>query len=169
MADFDAILQQTQAHVRAYIAGMGIRAHEVDDLAQDVYIEFYRNFDKMPGDATPGRWLKGIARNVCLNHIRVAARKGRLHQEAIATILEGTSTPADASASEGDVFPALDDCLSTLPPKSRQIVEMRYTRDHTSSEIARLLSRTAESVRVALHRIRTTLRDCILQKLNTEA
>ena len=46
--DFETILRETHARVRAYVAGMGIAPHEVDDLAQDVYLEFYKNFEKIP-------------------------------------------------------------------------------------------------------------------------
>ena len=77
--DFDAVLAETHARIRAYIAGMGIARHEVDDVAQEVYLEFYKSLEKMPEDLAPERWLKGIARNLCLNHIRRCARRGRLH------------------------------------------------------------------------------------------
>ena len=49
-ADFDTILRQTQVRIRAYIAGMGIAPHEVDDVAQTVYVELFKNFEKIPTD-----------------------------------------------------------------------------------------------------------------------
>ena len=165
VTQFDAILGRTQAHIRAYIAGMGIAGHEVDDLAQDVYVELYRNFAKMPAGVAPERWLKGIARNVCLNHIRVAARKGRLHQKALAEILERTRTRMESWVAEGEIFTALDDCMASLSQDLRQIIEMRYRDSHTSSEIACALKKSDGSIRVTLHRIRTALRDCISKKL----
>ena len=65
--DFDTILNETQHHIRAYIAGMGVPRHDVDDIAQDVYVELYRFFDRIPEGVHPKQWLKGIARNLCLN------------------------------------------------------------------------------------------------------
>jgi hypothetical protein len=61
---FEAIVRDTQPHIRAYIAGMGVPRHDVDDIAQDVYVELYRFFDRIPPEVTPKQWLKGIARNL---------------------------------------------------------------------------------------------------------
>ena len=40
--DYDDIVRDTSSHIRAYIAGMGVPRHDVDDVAQDVYVELYR-------------------------------------------------------------------------------------------------------------------------------
>jgi RNA polymerase sigma-70 factor (ECF subfamily) len=168
-ADFDAILSSTQAHVRAYIAGLGVAAHEVDDLAQDVYIELYRQFDRLPEGIAPERWLKGIARNLCMNHFRVRARRGRLHREAIAEILAQTETSIEHHHEREDMAPALADCVARLPARSRQIVELRYRESRSSLDIARALNSTSEAVRVALHRIRAGLKDCITRRMAGEA
>lgn len=166
--DFDDILRRTQSRIRAYIAGMGIAAHEVDDVAQDVYVELYRGLDRIPNDVEPERWLKGIARNICLNHIRRRARRGRLHYEAIAEILARTETPTERSLDDGTLLDALGSCVDKLPPKSRQIVSLRYQQDLPSHEIADLLKSTAQAIRVALFRIRNGLKDCIAESLARE-
>src|SRR6478752_6654636 len=85
--DFDEILRETQPHLRAYIAGMGVPRHDVDDLAQDVYVELYRCQNRIPTEVTVKQWLKGIARNLCLNYFRRTARRGRLQREALAEML----------------------------------------------------------------------------------
>ena len=63
--DFNEIVRETHPHIRAYIAGMGVPRHDVDDIAQDVYVELYRFFDRVPPNVTPKQWLKGIARWSC--------------------------------------------------------------------------------------------------------
>lgn len=166
--DFDSILRNTHARIRAYIAGMGIAAHEVDDLAQDVYLAFYRNLDKAPPDVAPQRWLKGIARNVCLNHIRRDARRGRLQREALAELLAGTETPTQRRASEGSLQIALEDCCRKLPQESRRLLDLKYQQDLTSDAIAQAVSKTAEAVRVALFRIRANLKTCVAEQLAGE-
>ena len=166
--DFDAILRNTHARIRAYIAGMGIAAHEVDDVAQDVYLEFHKNLDKVPADVAPQRWLKGIARNVCLNHIRRSARRGRLHREALAELLAATETETHRRATEGSLQIALEECCRKLPGDSRQLLDLKYQQDLPSDAIAETLSKTAEAVRVALFRIRATLKTCVQKQLASE-
>lgn len=163
--DFEAILNTTHTRIRAYIAGMGVAPHEVDDVAQEVFIEFYRNMDRSPDDVEPERWLKGIARNVCLNHLRRVARRDRLHREALAQILLRTKTASDAALSRGALQVALEHCLDLLPAKSRQILRLRYEEDLPSRLIAKATNSTAEAIRVSLYRIREGLRDCIATSL----
>lgn len=166
--DFEQVVHDTQVRIRAYIAGMGIAQHEVDDLAQDVYIELYRCLDKIPAGVAIDRWLKGIARNVCLNHIRRISRRGRLHREALAEILARTKSELDPIVVDLSVHSALEGCCQRLPDRFRQILVLRYTEELASAAIARVMEMSAEAVRVTLHRIRTQLKKCIQSKLAQE-
>lgn len=163
--NFNAVLWRTQSRVRAYIAGMGAASHEVDDLAQDVYLELYRNFDQMPADVAPEQWVKGIARNVCLNHFRKSARRGRLHREAIADILAGTQANTEQLMARGSVGIALEECVAKLPPDQQQLIELRYQQDLTSPMIAERLQSTADAVRMTLYRVRAALKSCVTHAL----
>lgn len=162
-ADFDAIVQRTHPQIRAYIAGMGVAAHEVDDVAQEVYIALFRGHDKIPAETTPERWLRGIARNLCLNHIRRSARKGRLHREALAELLADANSYCDRPESDGEFDGALEHCVRRLPQDSKDLLCMRYRDDMTSQKIAESVNSTAQAIRVALHRIRASLKRCIAQ------
>ena len=167
-ASFEDVVRQTHAAVRAYIAGMGIARHDVDDLAQEVYLELYKGFDRIPADVVPLRWLKGIARNLCLNHIRKAARRGRLQEKALGEILARTQTSVEETFEQGPLTRALGHCFENLPEKSRRLLELRYEKDFSSPKIASLLEATAESIRVSLFRIRGQLKDCITNSLTRE-
>jgi RNA polymerase sigma-70 factor (ECF subfamily) len=167
--DFDAIVRQTQLKIRAYIAGMGVFPQDVDDLAQDVYMEFYRNMEKVPSDAPIEAWLKGIARNLCRNHFRRSARRDRLHDQAIFEILARTKAKMEGLADESDVQVALEGCYQKLPDESRQMLVMRYADEMSSTAIARALGSTAEAVRSALYRVRGALKDCVSSILAAES
>jgi len=168
-ADFDTVLRETQVRTRAYIAGMGIASHAVDDVAQDVYVELFRHYDRVPSDVPIERWIKGIARNLCLNYIRRSSRRGRLHREALAEILATTDAQMEKTGEQTSVQYALDGCCEKLPEKSRKILLLRYTQELPSAKIAEMISSTAEAVRVALHRIRAQLKDCITHAITSES
>ncbi|MBW3600828.1 MAG: sigma-70 family RNA polymerase sigma factor, partial [Planctomycetes bacterium] len=148
--EFDAIVRQTQLKIRAYIAGMGVFPHDVDDVSQDVYMEFYKNMEKIPPDVPVEAWLKGIARNLCRNHFRRSARRDRLHDQAVAEILARTSSGAERLLDSTDVGIALEGCFHKLPEESRRMLAMRYAEDMSSGAIADALGSTAEAVRSAL-------------------
>lgn len=156
-AAFEAVLRETHSVLRAYIAGMGVSLDTVDDLAQEVYLEYYRTADRMPSDLEPVRWLKGIARNLCMDHFRRSKRKAERHLEAAAVLLEKArpAEPPDPGVE------SLDACLEKLPHRSRELVALRYAEGMESGDIGRRVGLSPEAVRIGLLRIRTTLRECL--------
>jgi RNA polymerase sigma-70 factor (ECF subfamily) len=167
--DFESIVRETQSHLRAYIAGLGVTGHDVDDVAQDVYIELYRNFERIPANISVERWLKGIARNLCMNFFRRTSRRGRLHRQALAEMLSRADQAESLTDLPGDVEAALAGCLKKLGAESRRLVLLRYEQELPSADIAARLDSTAEAIRVALHRIRAKLRQCINSHLAEQA
>src|SRR5688572_3355318 len=165
---FDDIVRDTQVHIRAYIAGMGVPRHDVDDIAQDVYVELYRFFDRIPAEVAAKQWLKGIARNLCLNYFRRTSRRSRLQREALVEIFLRAETESNQSLSEGPIRRALDGCYEKLPTESRKLLTLRYEQELPSHTIAERLNSTAEAVRVALFRVRASLKNCIAKNLVRE-
>jgi RNA polymerase sigma-70 factor, ECF subfamily len=166
--DYESIVRDTQAHIRAYIAGMGVPRHDVDDIAQDVYVELYRFFDRMPAEVHPKQWLKGIARNLCLNYFRRTSRRNRLQREALVEIFLRAEQDGPPGLAEGPIRRALDGCYEKLAPESRRMLALRYEQELPSQTIAQRLNTSAEAVRVALFRIRATLKSCITKNLAVE-
>lgn len=162
--EFEAILRETQSVIRAYIAGMGVPLDTVDDLAQEVYLEFYKGRDRRPSDVEPVRWLKGIAKNLSLNHFRRSKRKSEQHLEAVAVLLERLPCPTEVLR-EPD---ALDGCLEKLPGRSREMIALRYQEGMESAAIGEKLGLSAQAVRITLLRIRSVLRDCLGRRLAGE-
>jgi RNA polymerase sigma-70 factor (ECF subfamily) len=167
--DFDAVVRETQAHIRAYIAGLGVPRHDVDDIAQDVYIELYRFADRIPPNIPAKQWLKGIARNLCMNYFRRTSRRQRLQREALVEIFLQAERKESPALSEGPIRRALDGCCEKLSPESQRLLALRYEQELPSHRIAERLQSTAEAVRIALFRIRIALKACIGKSLALES
>ncbi len=167
--NFDSIVRDTQAHIRAYIAGLGVPRHDVDDVAQDVYVELYRFWERIPPDIPLKQWLKGIARNLCMNYFRRNSRRQRLQREALLEIFLQAERKESPALSEGPVRRALDGCCEKLSPESQRLLKLRYEQELPSHRIAERIQSTAEAVRIALFRIRTALKACIAKSLEADA
>src|SRR6478672_13121193 len=166
--DFASVVNDSQAHIRAYIAGLGVPRHDVDDVAQDVFVELYRFSDRIPPNIPVKQWLKGIARNLCMNYFRRTSRRQRLQREALVEIFLRAERKESPALSEGAVRVALDGCCEKLSPESQRLLAPRYEQELPSHQIAERLQSTAEAVRVALFRIRTALKACIGKSLGLE-
>ena len=137
-------------------------------MAQDVYVELYRFLDRMPAEVQPKQWLKGIARNLCLNYFRRTSRRNRLQREALVEIFLRAEHEGGIAFSEGPVRHALDGCYEKLPQQSRKMLALKYEQELPSATIAEKLKSTAEAIRVALFRIRASLKECITSTLAAE-
>ncbi|NLE38742.1 MAG: RNA polymerase subunit sigma, partial [Pirellulaceae bacterium] len=63
---------------------------------------------------------------------------------------------------------AMTDCLEKLRPRDRRMIADRYSRNLSGKQLAEQLGRTADSVFHSLHRIRTTLVECVRRTLASE-
>ena len=61
-----------------------------------------------------------------------------------------------------------DSCLQRIPPRLKQLVEMRYRLSFSTQEIAERAGQSSAWVRTTLCRLRKQLRDCIHDKLALE-
>jgi RNA polymerase sigma-70 factor, ECF subfamily len=160
---FEEIVSQTQAQIRAYIAGMGVPLHDVDDIAQKVYLTFYRNHENMPKGIEPVRWLKGVAKNTCLNHFRSEKRQADRHLNAVAELLSQVEDDTEVEADPSQT--ALKHCLSELSEKNQKIIRLRYEEGHPTEMIGKLLAITDAAVRITLFRLRNVLKSCVQKKM----
>lgn len=163
---FSEIVRETNPYLRAYLAGTGVARDEIDDLAQDVYVELYKTLHRIPPEATPLQWLKGIARNLAANHFRKLSRRQKVYRESIAEILVRHEECQSRSMVDWDVREILNRCLERLSPSSRRLVQLRYSEELSSQTIAEKIESTAEAVRIALFRIRSSLKTCLGAQLD---
>lgn len=161
--DFDALVREQQASLRAYIRALGAQDAWVDDLAQEVFLVAYREWERFDANADVGRWLRGIARNLVLNERRKSARRSRLLESALVEVLMEDEPLAGRPCAA--VLEALRDCVSQLPQRSRQLLERRYTDDEEAVKLAEVFNASAAAVRQTLVRSRSAVRRCLAAKL----
>jgi len=70
LAAFATLVQKHHAGVRACLAVRMNNAHDVEDLAQDVFITAFRKLSQCDPTRPLGPWLRGIAMNLLANYRR---------------------------------------------------------------------------------------------------
>ncbi|MBA4388818.1 MAG: hypothetical protein C0404_12615 [Verrucomicrobia bacterium] len=167
---FEEILRDTEKIVRGYIAGLGVPLDDVDDVAVEVFIEFHKGMDKIPPDATPVRWIKGIAKNLCMGYFR-RRHKNRAREMVVlgelladAEIKAGTDHDDLSGAND-----TLNECMGRLPTLQRKLVLLRHVEGFNASRIAEDMNMTAGAVRASLARVLSSLKGCLQSKMREEA
>lgn len=163
-SDFERLLTETEGTLRAYLAGMGIGATEVDDLTQEAYLAFFLHPEQRPPDVEPLRWLKGISRNLALVHLRSRARGP--HRIALLELLSAADTnPGDSS----EEVAILRRCMEGLPEDVRRILDWYYRDGEATDRIALRLSQSGSAVRKLLIRTREILYACLQKHLGRDS
>lgn len=166
-SDSKALVQRLfvkhQGQLRAFLLALRPDFALADDLLQEVFLTVTDCAADFEPESNFLAWARTIARFKFLEACR-RLPGASLDQEVAASL--AAACPQDwASDSK---LAALAKCLPLLAPKAQEIVRLRYFREHSPPEIAQLLSRTVNSVAVALAKARIALRDCIERQLKQE-
>ncbi len=162
LKDFEQIVAAHEAAVRAFVAVRIDDPFEAHDLAQEVFLLLWRKLGEIDLDKPLRPWLLGVAANLVRQH----RRKGRatpVGNDAILQLLDDRVDEGEAI--EGPVLESLNHCLGKLDDTARQLVRWRYTDGLGIREISRRTGSPHSSVTMKLHRLRSSLLDCIQSRM----
>lgn len=160
---YRGIVRECGPAIRAFLAAHLSQPDLVDDLAQETFIAAFENLSRFELDSDLGSWLKGIARNKMLMHLRRRYQHGealeRLKAEAAEKVFEET-----CRLQEGDGAQTVDQlrhCLEKLPPRLLTVVRARYFERERVTSIASKLKTSATAISSLLFRGRKELETCL--------
>lgn len=85
--NFDLLVREHQAGLRAFIRALGADEAWVDDLAQEVFIIAYKKQSQFRPEEDFGKWIRGIARRQVMGERTKTARRYRILHDGISDIL----------------------------------------------------------------------------------
>ena len=132
-----------------------------DDLASETWIAAARGLGNFAGaEEEFRRWLITIARNKALDFSRASTR--RQAREMSDAIDSAHLTFSDADTLSRLESPTFELLVRELSPGDAELIYLRYGAELTSAEIALLVGKSPQAVRVALHRALGRLRQVVL-------
>ncbi len=166
--DHDIIIKVTlrdRTKLLAYILAIVPNEHIAEDILQEVSMASVRKAHDIADEAHLLKWLRSAARLEALRHRRDNRAAPHTLDTGTLDALESHWDKAD-DVSASDSAEALRECLTKLSPYARQLIDLRYTENLTSQEIADRLDRKLHTVYIAMSRTRAQLADCVRTKLD---
>jgi len=150
-AAFSELVRRRQGTVRGLLRGMAGSASIADDLAQEAFVLAWKKIRSLRAPAAFSGWLRQIAVNVFLQHIRRA-------QAAPVSILPDEEHVAAADTTDVDLELDLQRALSQLKPAERLCVVLSYQEGLSHSEIVELTGLPTGTVKSHISRGSARLR-----------
>lgn len=156
----------------AFVGGLLRDAHAAEDLIQEVWVRLAAEIEKGTAIENQPAWCRGVARNLILKHWR---KQQTTKVVADSEVMEAFLAQVETAFSEVDQDAddewqrrqqALDDCVATLPEKSRRMLSLRYAGRQSVEEVARATGQSFDAVTKSLYRLRQALADCVERKLS---
>ncbi len=160
---YRAIVKEYGSVVRACLAGHLSSTDTVEDLAQETFVAAYEHLRDFKLDQDFGPWIKGIARNKLLMHLRRSYQHGealeKLRAQASQEVFDEVT-----KRQEGDDVQAVDQlrrCIEKLPQRLMGVLQARYYERETVTLIAQRNRTSVSAISSLLFRGRKELQACM--------
>ena len=157
---FAVLVRRYQDPVIQFCRRMVSSTHDAEELAQDCFVRIYRNLNRIKPQAKFSTLLFAIARNLALNHVRDAGRKGRsagIPLDDIRTEDHSIRRP-DGVAQLHEMETLLENALTLLSPDHREVLVLREFQGMDYDTIANVIGSNRGTVKSRLARAREQLR-----------
>ncbi len=171
-AAFAALQSRYLDRVFSYVRRRVSQREDAEDITFEVFASAARAASSFRGDSGLFVWLVGIARRKVADHHRrsrhpVAVRECELGPVEQATLagIEPIDLPLAERLRRHDLAVAVRQAVELLPASQREALLLRYVEQLSVRDVARLLSRSEDSVKALLRRARATLLGSLAPRL----
>jgi len=153
---YQAIHDRYAGRVHAVCRRMLLKPEDAQEAAQEAFLRVYQGLARFNGQFQLGPWIARIATNVCLDHLRAAARRPSDASLELVEIEADHGHDSDPESvtirrSEGRRVRRV---LGDLPPMHRAAIVLRDFEGLSYQEIAAILDISEAQVKALIHRAR---------------
>jgi len=164
MNAFAELVDRYQAPLIHFCQRMVGSHEDAEDLAQDSFIRVYRYLDRLQPNAKFSTALFGMARNLTLNYLRDANRRGRGRTQSLTfedntvMALEDHRRRPDRMAQTNEMDNLIERALALVSPEHREVLVLRELQGMDYEAIGQVIQCKKGTVKSRLARAREQLR-----------
>ena len=130
-----------------------------DDIANEVFLELWRQAPAFEGRSEVSTWLLGIARFKALSALR--KRKEEAIDEDKAAAIPDTGDTPEVAVMKDDKATALKRMVNALPEEHRTVIDLAYYHAKSVAEIAEVLQIPVATVKTRMFYARKKLGEAL--------
>jgi RNA polymerase sigma-70 factor (ECF subfamily) len=164
IADGDRLAMQVlfaRHHVRVYrfVLRLVNDASIAEDTISEVFLDVWRQAGRFEGRSAVSTWLLSIARFKALSVLR-KRKDEELDEDAAAAIPDTADTP-EISLQKKDKSAVLRECLKSLTPEHREIIDLVYYHEKSVEEAAEIIGIPENTVKTRMFYARKRLSELL--------
>jgi RNA polymerase sigma-70 factor (ECF subfamily) len=134
---------------------------DAEEVAQDVFVKAYRSLGSYKGDAKFSTWLYTVATTTSITFLRKKKLEAQsLDNEQVFEMAENIDGGLTANQIEQKSrVTMVNKAIAMLSPEDAQVITLFYKGEQTLEEIATILKKEPNAVKVQLHRARGRLKE----------
>ncbi|HYK26308.1 MAG TPA: RNA polymerase sigma factor, partial [Steroidobacteraceae bacterium] len=162
---FTAFMRAYQDMVFTTAVRLTSNAPQAEDIAQEVFLRAYENFERLRSSPAAGGWLKTVAIHLALNHITRYRRRWRLFTDVFAG--EASEEALESGAADVDELFAhtdaeqrrvlIEQALEQLPAHQRVPLVLYHFEEMPYRDIAQRLGVSLAKVKTDILRARVAM------------
>lgn len=153
------LFMRHHARVYRFVARQTGSEMMADDIANEVFLELWRQAPGFEGRSEVSTWLLGIARFKALYFLR-KKKEDWIDDEAAAAVPDGADTPEVVTMKE-DKAAALRRFVDALPEEHRAVIDLAYYHGQSVSEISEVLDIPVATVKTRMFYARKKLGEAL--------
>lgn len=167
MAAFGRLVTTYKSRIFSISGKYARNHHELEDLAQDIFIKAWKGLPLFRGDAPFEHWLMRLAVRACYDFLRKnrSRREKEVSRDALMESghagLEGIGAPEVAE--ETEALLEVRHAMALLAPKEQLVLTLLELEDRPVREVAILTGWSESNVKVRAFRARQSLKKYILR------
>jgi len=148
-------------HVRVYrfvlrLVGDPTRA---EDLISDVFLDVWRQAGRFEARSAVSTWLLAIARFKALSALR--KRPDEALDDEMAGAIQDTADNPEVAVQKKDKGEILRECLKSLSPEHREIIDLVYYHEKSVEEVAEIVGIPEATVKTRMFYARKRLSELL--------
>lgn len=164
-AAFDRLFEKHAAAVVRFARQFVRSQARAEELAQDVFLQIYRNRSGYQPTAKFTTWLYRIVTNACLSEVRRPEHKLRVdppasaadNEEPVRSVETADPNPEETLLSR-EAVDTIQRALEALPPQQRAALLLARVEGMSYEDVAESVACSVSAVKSLIHRATVTLR-----------
>ncbi|MGE5518795.1 MAG: RNA polymerase sigma factor [Candidatus Dadabacteria bacterium] len=143
---------------------------DAEEVAQDVFVKAYRSLSDFKGASKFSTWLYTVASTTSITFLRKKKLEVQsLDNEKVFAVADNVDGGMNANQVElKSKINMVNAAIKLLNPEDAQIITLFYQGEQTLEEIAQILKKEQNAVKVQLHRARARLKEKMVTYFRAE-